>query len=220
MEFGDIHTYEWINKRCIKGSREKGTFTISFFHSGWRFLRSGKIFFGNSDYFEDNERLYKIAEQEMENVIDILLIEKMNKYDYRLHFSENIILETFELVEDGDDPPLYLTDKENKAVLDINLLCDYMEAHPNNSSDSKSEMRSRPKGMPDSIDGIDRDASESRGDRHAHGKNNEWGINEDGTAHDGNTGRVPKDATDFLREKGFTIPEDRYPLPNPSQEDN
>jgi hypothetical protein len=127
MEFGDMHTHEWINKRGKKGSREKGIFTIHFFHSGWRFLCDGKILFGNRDYFEDNEKLYKIAEQKMENVIDILLIKKINKYDYRLYFSEDIILETFELAEGENDPPIYLTDNEDKKVLDINLLCDYKE---------------------------------------------------------------------------------------------
>jgi hypothetical protein len=129
MDFGDIYTFEWTNKRGKNASCEKGTFTINFFNSGWRFLRDGKIIFGCNDYFENNERLSKIAIQEMENTIEILLIEKKSKYDYGLYFSQNIILETFELREDEDgvDPPLYLTDKENKEVLDINLLCNYKE---------------------------------------------------------------------------------------------
>jgi RHS repeat-associated protein len=67
------------------------------------------------------------------------------------------------------------------------------------------------KGKPDSVDRIDRDKSGGRGDRHAHGKNDKWSINEDGTSHDGNLGRVPKDAANWLRKKGFKIPKDRYP---------
>jgi hypothetical protein len=85
-------------------------------------------------------------------------------------------------------------------------------------SASISQMRSRPKGMPSSIDGIDRDSSGSRGDRHAHGSNGEWAVNEDGTVHDGLGGRIPKDAADFLKGKGFNIPEDRKPLPNSKSE--
>lgn len=77
--------------------------------------------------------------------------------------------------------------------------------------DNIIESRSIPKGAPDSIEGIERDTSGSRNDRHAHGKKDEWAINEDGTPHDGNMGRVPKDAADFLRKRGFDIPEDRYP---------
>ena len=72
--------------------------------------------------------------------------------------------------------------------------------------------RNHPKGMPDSIDGIDRDKSGARGDRHAHGDG--WAINEDGTAHDGKTGRIPKEAAEWLRGKGFNIPDDRYPIDN------
>jgi RHS repeat-associated protein len=79
---------------------------------------------------------------------------------------------------------------------------------------SISETRNHPKGAPKSIDGIERDNSGARGDKHAHGANDEWAINEDGTVHDGNTGRVPKDAADYLKGKGFKIPEDRYPLPS------
>lgn len=70
------------------------------------------------------------------------------------------------------------------------------------------------KGQPDSIGRIERDKSGGRGDRHVHGKNDEWAINEDGTMHDGNKGKVPKDAADYLKKKGFKIPKDRYPLPN------
>jgi hypothetical protein len=127
MDFGDICMYEWINKRGKKTNFEKGTFTISFFNSGWRFLRDEKILFASRDYFEDVEELKEIVEREIENTVDILLIERKNKYDYQLFFSRNIVLETFELIEGGDHPPLYLTDKEDKKVLDINLLCDYKE---------------------------------------------------------------------------------------------
>jgi RHS repeat-associated protein len=65
--------------------------------------------------------------------------------------------------------------------------------------------------LPDSIGRIERDGSGGRGDRHAHGKNNDWAINEDGTMHDGKSGRVPKDAADYLKDKGFDIPDDRCP---------
>jgi hypothetical protein len=130
MDFGNMQIYEWTNKRGKKASCEKGTFTISFFNSGWRFLRDGKILFARNDYFEDNKKLREMVKEEVENVVDILFIEKLNKYDYRLYFSKNIILETFELSEGRDDPPLYLTDKEAKAVLDINLLCDYKDLMP------------------------------------------------------------------------------------------
>jgi hypothetical protein len=127
MEFGDMGIYEWTNTRGKRATYEKGTFTISFFHSGWRFIRNEEIIFACNDYFEDNDELRKIVEQKIVNAVDILLIEKMNKYDYRLHFSKGIILETFELSEGRDSPPLYLTNKENKEVSDINLLCDYKE---------------------------------------------------------------------------------------------
>jgi hypothetical protein len=130
MDFGDMHVYDWTNKRGKKENCEKGAFTISFFNSGWRFLRDEKILFACNDYFEDVETLRKFIKQEIENAVDILLIEKKNKYDYKLYFSKNIILETFELSEGRNDPPLYLTDKEAKVVLDINLLCDYKESVP------------------------------------------------------------------------------------------
>ena len=39
-------------------------------------------------------------------------------------------------------------------------------------------------------------------------------MNEDGTAHDGNTNRIPKDAAEFLRKRGFKIPDDRIPKEN------
>jgi RHS repeat-associated protein len=68
------------------------------------------------------------------------------------------------------------------------------------------------KGQPRSIERIERDRSGSRNDRHAHGKNDEWAINEDGTMHDNNHGRVPKDAADYLRKRGFNIPDDRFPI--------
>ena len=80
----------------------------------------------------------------------------------------------------------------------------YLEAKKKGKSSKK----------PDSIEWIERDKSGARDDRHAHGKGDEWSINEDGTMHDNNPGRVPKDAADYLRGKGFNIPDDRYPLPN------
>jgi hypothetical protein len=80
----------------------------------------------------------------------------------------------------------------------------YLEAKKKGKSSKK----------PDSIERIERDKSGARGDRHVHGKGEEWSINEDGTKHDNNSGRIPKDAADYLRDKGFNIPEDRYPLPN------
>jgi hypothetical protein len=67
--------------------------------------------------------------------------------------------------------------------------------------------------QPKSVDRIERDRT-ARKDRHAHGKKDKWAINEDGTAHDKNFGRIPKDAAEYLRYKGFNIPVDRYPLPN------
>jgi hypothetical protein len=131
MDFGDMHIYEWTNKRGRNASCSKGTFTINFFNSSWRFLRDGKIIFGRNDYFENNENLSKIVSEEMENVINVSFIEKRNKYDYRLYFSNNITLETFEAGERTDDidSPLYMTDKENKKILDINLLCNYKEEY-------------------------------------------------------------------------------------------
>jgi RHS repeat-associated protein len=54
--------------------------------------------------------------------------------------------------------------------------------------------------------------------RHAHGttgrtpnRGEPWTINEDGTAHDGNYTRIPKDDAEELRQRGFDVPEDRYP---------
>lgn len=86
----------------------------------------------------------------------------------------------------------------------------------NQKDDSAKENKKKGKSgkKPDSIERIERDKSGARGDRHAHGKGDKWAINEDGTMHDNNTGRVPKDAADYLRKKGFNIPPDRYPLPN------
>jgi hypothetical protein len=69
--------------------------------------------------------LRKIAEQEIEKIFHISLIERKNKYDYKLYFSDNIMLETFELSEGRDYPPLYLTDGKDNEVLDIGLLCDF-----------------------------------------------------------------------------------------------
>jgi len=77
-----------------------------------------------------------------------------------------------------------------------------------------SQEKGKTSKKPASIERIQRDKSGARGDRHAHGKNDEWSINEDGTMHDNNPGRVPKDAADYLRAKGFDIPADRYPKPN------
>jgi hypothetical protein len=127
MEFGDMGIYEWTNTRGKRAAYVKGTFTISFFNSGWRFICNEEIIFACNDYFEDNDELRKIVEQKIVNTVDILLIEKRNRYDYKLFFTRNIILETFELSEGRDGPPLYLTDKENKVVLNINLLCNYKE---------------------------------------------------------------------------------------------
>ncbi|MFH1777631.1 MAG: hypothetical protein ABH952_08770, partial [Candidatus Omnitrophota bacterium] len=67
------------------------------------------------------------------------------------------------------------------------------------------------KGQPDSVDRVERDRT-ARQDRHAHGKDDKWAINEDGTAHHKRSKgqQIPKDAAEWLRERGFNIPNDRY----------
>jgi RHS repeat-associated protein len=54
--------------------------------------------------------------------------------------------------------------------------------------------------------------------RHAHGttgrtpkRGDAWTINENGTAHDGNYTRIPKEDAAELRRRGFDVPDDRYP---------
>jgi hypothetical protein len=123
MHFGEMHEYEWIGKSG-KHISEKGIYTIYFFDRGWRFLKVNEIFLGYEDHFVDPE-LTKLAEETIENVISIISIERLNKHDYRVFFSNNIILETFGLSSNRVHDSLYLTDKNNKGIDDINLFCTY-----------------------------------------------------------------------------------------------
>jgi hypothetical protein len=126
MHFGEMHEYEWIGKSG-KHIAETGTYTIYFFESGWRFLKDNEIFLGYKDYFIDDPELTKLVEETLENVISIISVERLDKHDYRVFFSNNIILETFALKTNIVYAPLYLTDKNNKGIDDINLFCTYHE---------------------------------------------------------------------------------------------
>lgn len=127
LDFGTLEKLRRLNNKGIEHETLHGEFRISFFGSGWRIIKNNVLYIGQANYFEDDDDLSKKIQSELENVISIQNIERVNQYDYKLFFDQKIIIETFLLESGASKNCLFITDRLGKEINNIDLFCKYYD---------------------------------------------------------------------------------------------